>query len=143
MTEVRTDAVVRERTGRLRPVGVVLLAAGAALAVWAATRAGGVDLAARTGDSARAVGPVTVAVTAVLAGLAGWGLLAVLERVLRRPNLVWRTVAVVVFVVSLTGPLAGVGTGAKLALAGMHLAVAAVLVAGLPRSPARGDVRGR
>ena len=116
---------------------MVLVAAGAALAVWAATRAGGVGLTARTGDSVGPVAPATVAFIALLAGLAGWGLLALLERVLRRPALVWRTVAVAVFVVSLTGPLGGVGTGAKLALAGMHLAVATVLVAGLPRPDRR------
>ena len=108
-------------------------AAAAGLAVWAITRSiGGTELAVRSGGSVREIGPVVVVLTGLLAGLAGWGLLAWFERSTQRPYRAWRLVAVAVFVVSLAGPLGGVGTGARLALAAMHLVVAAVLILGLP-----------
>jgi hypothetical protein len=66
------------------------------------------------------------------AGLVGWAWLAVLERTVRRPRLVWTVTAVVVFVLSLGGPAGGTDVGAVLALFCLHLVVAAVLVAGLP-----------
>jgi len=70
-----------------------------------------------------------------VAALAGWALLATLERVQAPgrppagPSGPW-----VAFVVSLAGPLAGVTTAARVALACLHLLVAAVLVIGLRRS---------
>ena len=67
-------------------------------------------------------------------GLAGWALLATLERVRRRAAASWTVGAVVAFVVSLAGPLAGVTTAARVALACLHLLVVAVLVIGLRRS---------
>lgn len=132
MTESMTVPAVRRRV-RTRRALTVAGAAAAALAVWAITRSiGGTELAVHSGDSVREIGPAAVVLTALLAGLAGWGLLAWFERVIRRPYRAWRLVAVAVFVVSLAGPLGGVGTGARLALAAMHLVVAAVLVMGLP-----------
>jgi ribose/xylose/arabinose/galactoside ABC-type transport system permease subunit len=132
MTESMTVPAVRRRA-RTRRALTVAGAAAAALAVWASTRSiGGTELAVRSGDSVREIGPAAVVLTALLAGLAGWGLLAWFERAIRRPYRAWRLVAVAVFVVSLAGPLGGTGTGARLALAAMHLVVAAVLVVGLP-----------
>lgn len=131
MTDSMTVPAVRRRV-RTRRALTVTGAAAAALAVWAVTRSGGTDLAVRSGGSVRDIGPAAVVLTALLVGLAGWGLLAWFERAVRRPYRAWRLVAVAVFVVSLAGPLGGVGTGARLALAAMHLVAAAVLVVGLP-----------
>jgi hypothetical protein len=152
MTESITLPAARRRI-RTRRAATVAGAAAAALAVWAMTQSiGGTQLAVRSGGSVREIGAAAVVLTAVLVGLAGWGLLAWFERamlpersrsrplaeastgraMLRRPYRAWRLVAVAVFVVSLAGPLGGVGTGARLALAAMHLVVAAVLIAGLP-----------
>jgi hypothetical protein len=47
---------------------------------------------------------------------------------------VWTVTAVVVFVLSLAGPAGGASAGAVLALSGLHLVVALVLIAGLPRT---------
>ncbi len=114
-------------------------AAAAALALWAlAGPVAGVDLTVRTGGAEQPVGPASVAVTSVLAGLAAWGLLALLERVTSRPGRAWTIIAVVVLVLSLAGPLgSAVGTASTVTLAGMHLVVAAVLIPVLGRS-ARG-----
>lgn len=123
----------------IRPLSVAG-AVVATLAVWlVAVPLAGVDLTARTGSGTTTVGPVPIVLATVLAGLAGWGLLAVLERRSSRPAAVWTTVAVAVLALSMLGPLGGVTLGAKLTLAALHLAAGAVLILGLRHTtrPAR------
>jgi hypothetical protein len=124
------------RTGR-----AVAVAAGAAsaLILWAVNDPwGGIDLAVRQGGTVQRIGPVAVAVTALLAGLAAWALLAVLERTVRRPVRTYRIIASIVLALSLLGPLgSGVGISSKLVLLAMHLTVGAILIIGLPRHRAK------
>ena len=77
-----------------------------------------------------------VAATAGIAALAGAGVLAVIERLSRRPAQVWLVASTAVLVLSLGAPLSGegIGTANKLALASMHLAAGAVLIPLLYRS---------
>ncbi len=77
-----------------------------------------------------------VAATAGIAALAGAGVLALIERINRRPAQVWLVVSTAVLILSLGGPLSGEGidTANKLALVSMHLAAAAVLIPLLYRS---------
>ncbi|WP_420823803.1 DUF6069 family protein [Streptomyces torulosus] len=85
------------------------------------------------GEQTLAIGAAPVASVASLASLAGWGLLATLERFgVRRARTVWTGVAVAVLAVSLL-PLTGEGMdgGTRGALALMHLAVGAALIPGL------------
>lgn len=93
------------------------------------------------GEQALDIGALPVAVVALLASLAGWGLLAALERFgVRRARAVWTGLAGAVLAVSFL-PLTGDGMdgGTRAALALMHLAVAAVLILGLGgRSPGAG-----
>ncbi|WP_424533326.1 DUF6069 family protein [Sphaerisporangium viridialbum] len=125
------------RTAARRPL-TVAGATVAALAVWAlADPVAGIDLAVRAGGAVQSVGPASVAMASLVAGLAAWALLASLERLTSRPGLIWTIIAFAVLVLSLLGPLGAVGTASTLALAGMHLVVAAVLIPGLGRS-ARG-----
>ncbi|MEV4199878.1 DUF6069 family protein [Micromonospora globbae] len=107
---------------------VVLAVAEYATVRWGA----GIDLAARTGASTRAVSVTAVAVAAALAALAGWGLLALLERVTTRARALWTTIAVVVLLISLVGALGGVGAGAVATFVLLHLTVGVVLIVGLP-----------
>jgi hypothetical protein len=117
-------------TTRMKRASVVTGATGAALLVWAvATWIGGGEPALRQGGS---VSALAVVIASLGVGLVGWAWLAVLERAVRRPRLVWTVTAVVVFVLSLGGPAGGTDVGAVLALVCLHLVVAAVLVAGLP-----------
>jgi hypothetical protein len=119
------------RTGR-----AITVAAGAAgaLLVWAVNDPwAGIDIAVRQGDTVRHIGPVAVVATALIAGLAAWGLLALLERTVRRPARTFRIIASIVLLLSLAGPLGGVGTSSKLVLLAMHLTVGAALIIGLPR----------
>lgn len=114
---------------------VVIGAPVAALVVWAlAVPLAGTALTVRTGGATQTVGPVSVVVASLLAGLAGWALLAVLERSVRRSGRVWTIVALVVCVLSLLGPLgSAAGAAATLVLVLLHLVVGAVLIPGLAR----------
>ncbi|WP_329239504.1 DUF6069 family protein [Actinoallomurus sp. NBC_01490] len=113
----------------------VIGAPAAALAVWAlAVPLAGTTLTVRAGGGERTVGPVSVVPASLLAGLAAWALLAVLERSATRPGRTWTIIALAVLVLSLTGPLGGeAGAATTLVLVLLHLTVAAVLVAGLVR----------
>lgn len=86
----------------------VLAATAATLLGWVvAVPLAGVELAARGGDgAAQRVTPVAVAVSTLLAGLAGWASLALLERLTARARPVWTVVAVLVLALSLLGPVA-------------------------------------
>ena len=76
----------------------------------------------------------------LLAGLAGWALLDLLERFTAHARRIWTATALVVLEVSLLGPLgAAVGAAATVVLTAMHLAAGAVLISLLARSvPPRG-----
>ncbi|MEW2071412.1 DUF6069 family protein [Streptomyces sp. NPDC007346] len=79
------------------------------------------------------IGLLPVAVLALLISLLGWALLAALERWTPRPRLIWSVSACSVLLLSflpLTG--SGMSTGTRTSLALMHVAVAAVLMTGLP-----------
>src|SRR5882672_5417684 len=72
----------------------------------------------------------------VVAGLAATGVLALIERMNRRPARVWLVVSTTVLILSLGAPLSGEGidTANKLALMSMHLTAGAVLIPLLYRS---------
>jgi Family of unknown function (DUF6069) len=130
-------------TSTRRILITVIGAPAAALATWAlVVPLAGITLTARTGDSTQTVGPVAIAVTSLLAGLAGWLLVAVLERFVARPGRIWAFSAPAVLAASLTGPLSsGVGAAAVLALILLHLVVAVVILLGLVRrSTCPGDI---
>ncbi|MFG2089521.1 MULTISPECIES: DUF6069 family protein [unclassified Spirillospora] len=119
--------------GPARRTLTVAGATAAALLLW--TLAGpvaGHAPSAATGGDAQPVGAVPVAVAGLLAGLAAWALLALLERTVGRPGRVWTIAAVAVLALSMTGPLGSAADTASAAiLAAMHLLVAAVLIPGL------------
>ncbi|WP_232383540.1 DUF6069 family protein [Actinomadura violacea] len=114
----------------------VVAAAAAALAVWVVADP---VLGAGMHAGDQHVGPAMVVVSSLVAGLAGWGLLAVMERRAKRPARTWAITAAVVLGVSLTGPRAAHG-GTFAALTAMHLVVGVIVIVGLAAT-ARG--RGR
>lgn len=116
----------------------VLAATVATLLGWVvAVPLAGVALVARSGAGEQRVTPLAVAVSTLLAGLAGWALLALLERVTGRARAVWTAVAVLVLLLSLLGPLGGgAGGPATVTLLVLHLVAGAVLVPGLRRTAA-------
>lgn len=108
-------------------VNVLILIAG-----WVVT--GDYPVAAVSGDDQSIGFPQVILVTA-LVGVAAWGLLALLERVTTRAAATWTTIAVVVFLLSMLGPLeSGVGTSSKIVLALMHVGGAATIIPLMLRS---------
>jgi uncharacterized membrane protein YhaH (DUF805 family) len=138
----RTTTGSRSRPTRRARLVAVVGATAAALGVWAlAGGLLGVDLTVRTGSDAAVqhLGPVAVTLVGVLVGLAGWGTLALAERrTPARARTGWMILAVAVLAVSLAGPLTSATTpAATVALLGMHLAVAGVLIPALTRTATR------
>lgn len=82
------------------------------------------------------IGALNVIAASGFFSLAGWGLLALLERLTARARSVWMIIAVVTLLLSLATPLSGSGiTPANRAvLLLMHLAVGAVLIPALYRT---------
>ena len=125
----------------------VIAAALAALAVWLVTDPLlGIDLVGTTRPGSKelmSITPALVAGTSLVVALAGWGLLALLERFTARARTIWTAIALLVALLSLAGPLSALASTSAanaVALALMHLAVAAVLIPGLAGtspSPAR------
>jgi hypothetical protein len=85
--------------------------------------------------------PVTVnsaSAAALVVGVLAWALIAVFDRTVRRVSRpLWTVIAILVFLVSLAGPFGGSGIDTKhrLALAAMHLVVAAILIPLIPDWP--------
>lgn len=124
---------------------VPLVAAVAAVAVWLAGAALGVDLEARTGADVQAVSVVTVALAALVAGLAGWGVRALVGRFAPGGGEVaWLVLCGVVLLLSLLGAVAGTTPGAVAVLVTEHLVVGVVIALGLRGARARAvTARGR
>ncbi len=137
-TPNRSDHSPAHRTRGVRALAV-FGAVVAALAVWVvAVPLAGTELTVRVNGATQPVGPGAVMTMSLLAGLAGWALLAAMERLGRRPGRSWTVIAVVVLVLSLAGPVGdSVHTATTVALAAMHLAVGAVLIPALRRSARR------
>lgn len=91
----------------------------------------GIDLSAQTGLAVRAVGPAAVAFAALVAGVAGWASLALLERVTIHARRVWTVLAGVVLAGSLLGTLGGVSAAAVGGLMALHLMVGLTVILGL------------
>jgi hypothetical protein len=141
-TTGRTGAVtaaecVRARR-RTRALAIVA-AAGATFTGWTiAHQLAGVDLIVDTGSGPATVTPAAVALATVVAGLAAWGLLALVERRTQRAAAVWSGIVSTLLLISLLGPIgSAVGAAATAALVAMHLAAGAVLIPIMARSSVR------
>lgn len=130
MTTTTHDAGPRTRGAGLIRSGAALGAGIAALAAWALlTGPLSLDLQARFGDEISDVGPVSVAVSAVMAGLGGWAVAAMVERRAARPRRRWLQIALFVAVSSLGGPFINAeGTEAIAGLVTLHVVTALVVV---------------
>ena len=118
---------------RLAVVGVTVVVALAGWAVLA--HVAGIDLEAKQGTTIMHIGGVSVFFASAVMSLAGWGLLALLERRTINARKVWTVVAVIACLTSLGSPLtSGIGIGAKLGLATLHLLVGATTIYGLRRT---------
>ncbi|ONI74569.1 hypothetical protein BWI15_12745 [Kribbella sp. ALI-6-A] len=117
-------------------LAVIGATSAATVATWAVLAPlAGIELKAEQGSSTTEVTGVAVFLAATVSALAGWGLLALLERRTVNARKIWTMLAVAACVLSLGSPLvSGIGIGAKLGLALLHLVVGAVVVLGLRRT---------
>lgn len=114
----------------LLTTGTVLAAAAA----WAIIEGvAGVDLRAPAFDASTTsqdIGLLAVVVSSLVASLAAWGTLALLERSVSRPRRIWAALAIAGLFLSLGGPLSGtaIDTASRSLLVVLHVIVAAVLI---------------
>jgi len=131
-TAVRKLSRIQSRVARRSLVAAAAVAA--ALLVWTiAVPVLGLTVTVpdSPGSSDRSeleLGPVLI--TAALAALAGWALLALLERFTPRARALWTVIAVAVAVLTLPY-LPGFTVTERVVIATMHLALAGVLIPGL------------
>lgn len=123
-----------------RLIAVVSAVVGA-LVVWAiAEFVFGVDLhsPAMGSQPPQPISAGWVALLSVVVSFLGWGVLVLLEKFTSRARTVWTVLAVVVFLVSLSGPWSGPGItiANRLLLMLIHVVVAALLIPQLSRTSA-------
>jgi uncharacterized protein DUF6069 len=112
-------------------------AAGASTALWLAAHLLDVPLTVTLqGQSPMKIGIGVVLATALTASLAGWGSLALLERLTTRARTIWTALATLALIASLAAPaFADASASTRTTLVLMHVTVAAVLIPGLRRTP--------
>jgi len=116
-------------TNTRRRAGTVVAAPLAALAAWGLLRVAGVDFAVSTGDGH--VGAGDVIVSATVAALLGWVVVRVLTSRVERPRLWWLRIGSTCTGVSMVGPNWLAHDVDSVALMGLHLVTALVIVFGL------------
>lgn len=134
-----TEQRMRDERRWMRLLAVVV-AALAGLAVWVLAESvlglGVRQPAFGAAQHPQALGAPFVFVVSAFAALAGWGLLAPLERFTVSARRVWTAIAAAGLLLSLGAQLSGDGvtTGNRLTLVAMHLGVGAVVITLLRRS---------
>lgn len=116
------------RRTRRRRLGTVIAAPVAALTGWAVIRLLGVDLVVSSAGGK--VRGVDVIMAATLAALAAWAIVRALERRAQRPRQTWTLVGSTGLALSIVGPSWLAGGSAAVALIGLHVVTAAVVIAG-------------
>ena len=111
-----------------RRIAIVALAPVAALSAWGLLELAGVDLVVTTGDGT--VGAGDVAAAALLAGLAAWVAVGLLERYTRRPGFWWPPLGSTALALSTLGPSYFSDGSSAVALIALHVVTAIVLIYG-------------
>jgi hypothetical protein len=127
---------------RRRRALTVAGATAAAAAVWLVTRTAGTEPTVTiAGQPPMVIGLSMVVPTALAASLAAWITVSVLQRLTRHARRLWPAVALVTLAASFVPVLSTqADSTTRVALAMMHIAVAAVLIPGLlphPHGPRR------
>ena len=121
-----------EGRSRLAVAGSVTIVA---VAWWAVlTQAFNLTLEAKQGSTIH-IGALSVLFASLAMSLAAWALLAILEHNTPAARKAWTITAAIACTLSLTSPLtAGIGIGAKLGLASLHLVVGSLIILCLRRT---------
>jgi uncharacterized protein DUF6069 len=131
MSHSAGQVAVRWRGSR---AGVVAIAAAATGLAWILGRLARVDYIADTPTGTRQITLALTVVATVAAGMAGWVVIALLERYTSSPRRVWIALTLVVLVVSIVPIFWTAATlSTQLMLAALHCVAAAVLIPALPQ----------
>lgn len=115
-----------------RSLAVVAAGMAAGLVVWAVVRLLGVDLTVESGSGTTQVEVVDVLVATLVAGLAAWGVFALLLR--RRRARWWPFVGSTALAISMLGPSYLADGISAVSLICMHIIVGVVLITGFMRA---------
>jgi hypothetical protein len=117
--------------------GLAVVAAGmvTALVVWAVIRLLGVELTLKAGSGMSQVDAVDVLLASLVAGLAAWGVYALLARWHRTRW--WPFIGSTALAISITGPSYLADGISAVSLICLHILVGAVLIAGFMRAVPR------
>jgi peptidoglycan/LPS O-acetylase OafA/YrhL len=121
----------RLRAGRVVAIAIAATATGLA---WLLGRLAHVDYIVDTPIGTRTITLALTIVATVVAGLAGWVVIALLERYTSSPRRVWIALTLVVLALSIAPVfLTTANLGTQLMLTALHCVAAAVLIPALPQ----------
>jgi peptidoglycan/LPS O-acetylase OafA/YrhL len=121
----------RWRAGRVVAIAIAATATGLA---WLLGRLAHVDYIVDTPIGTRTITLALTIVATVVAGLAGWVVIALLERYTSSPRRVWIALTLVVLALSIAPVfLTTANLGTQLMLTALHCVAAAVLIPALPQ----------
>ena len=130
MSQVAAQLVLRRRAGRLAVIGIAAAATGLA---WVLGKLAHVDYIADTPTGTRQITLALTTVATLAAGLAGWIVIALLERYTSSPPRLWTALTIVVLVISIVPVFRTTANlGTQLMLTALHCVAAAVLIPALP-----------
>ena len=134
MSHMAAQPVVRNarwHVGRVVAIAVATTATGLA---WLLGRLAQVDYIVDTPIGTRTITLALTIVATVAAGLAGWVVIALLERYTSSPRRVWIALTLVVLVLSIVPVFrTPANLGTQLMLTALHCVAAAVLIPALPQ----------
>jgi thiamine transporter ThiT len=121
----------RWRAGRVVAIAIAATATGLA---WLLGRLAHVDYVVDTPIGTRTITLALTIVATVVAGLAGWVVIALLERYISSPRRVWIALTLVVLALSIAPVFRTTANlGTQLMLTALHCVAAAVLIPALPQ----------
>ena len=134
MSHMAAQLVVRNARWRAGRIVAIAIAATATGLAWLLGRLAHVDYIVDTPIGTRKITLALTVVATVAAGLAGWVVIALLERYTSSPRGVWIALTLVVLVVSIVPVFwTTANLDTQLMLTALHCVAAAVLIPALPQ----------
>jgi hypothetical protein len=133
MSHTGTHLAVRKTRSRGRVVTIALAATAAGVA-WLLGKLARVDYITETPIGARQITLSLTVASTVVAGVAGWAIIALLERYSASPQRIWIRLTLVVLVLSIV-PIfwTSANLSTQLMLTALHCVAAAILIPALPQ----------
>jgi hypothetical protein len=134
MSQMAAQLAVRNARWRAGRVVAIAIAAAATGLAWLLGRLAHVDYIADTPIGARQITLGLSVGATVAAGIAGWAVIAALERYTASPRTIWIALTLAVLVLSIVPVfLTSANLPTQLMLSVLHCVAAAVLIPGLPQ----------